>query len=103
VKTSDFDYHLPPDRIAQHPASRRDASRLLALDRVRGEVSHHAFADLPMLLRPEAFRPKQRCQLAQDVTLLLEGALAQEDIAPDEERRETGYEPGCREEMEAPW
>jgi len=52
VKTSDFDYHLPPDRIAQHPASRRDASRLLALDRVRGEVSHHAFADLPMLLRP---------------------------------------------------
>jgi S-adenosylmethionine:tRNA ribosyltransferase-isomerase len=52
VKTSDFDYHLPPDRIAQHPAFRRDASRLLALDRVRGAVSHHAFGDLPKLLRP---------------------------------------------------
>jgi S-adenosylmethionine:tRNA ribosyltransferase-isomerase len=52
VKTSDFDYHLPPDRIAQHPASRRDASRLLALDRSSGEVTHHVFADLPKLLRP---------------------------------------------------
>lgn len=52
MKTSDFDYHLPPDRIAQHPASRRDASRLLALDRVRGVVSHHAFTDLPELLHP---------------------------------------------------
>lgn len=52
MKTSDFEYDLPPDRIAQHPASRRDASRLLALDRVSGAVSHHAFADLPKLLRP---------------------------------------------------
>ena len=52
MKTSDFDYHLTPDRIAQHPASRRDASRLLALDRARGVVSHHAFADLPKLLCP---------------------------------------------------
>jgi len=52
VKTSEFDYDLPPDRIAQHPASRRDASRLLALDRTRGELSHHVFADLPKLLLP---------------------------------------------------
>jgi S-adenosylmethionine:tRNA ribosyltransferase-isomerase len=52
VKTSDFDYDLPPDRIAQHPSSRRDASRLLALDRARGALSHHVFADLPKLLRP---------------------------------------------------
>jgi S-adenosylmethionine:tRNA ribosyltransferase-isomerase len=51
VKTSDFDYHLPPDRIAQHPAARRDASRLLALDRATGATSHHVFSDLPQLLR----------------------------------------------------
>ena len=33
MKTSDFDYELPPERIAQHPAASRDASRLLVLDR----------------------------------------------------------------------
>ena len=52
MKTSDFDYHLPPDRIAQHPAPRRDASRLLSLDRASGAVAHHQFSDLPGLLRP---------------------------------------------------
>jgi len=51
VKTSDFDYELPPDRIAQHPAPRRDASRLLTLDRATGSIAHHTFADLPGLLR----------------------------------------------------
>lgn len=50
MKTSDFDYHLPPDRIAQHPAPRRDASRLLWLDRGSGVVGHHVFGDLPGLL-----------------------------------------------------
>ena len=51
MKTSDFDYELPPDRIAQHPAPRRDASRLLALDRATGSIAHHTFVDLPGLLR----------------------------------------------------
>ncbi len=52
MKTSDFDYHLPAGRIAQHPAPARDASRLLALDRASGAVQHLRFADLPSLLRP---------------------------------------------------
>lgn len=52
MKTSDFDYHLPPDLIAQHPAPRRDASRLLSLDRASGAVAHHGFTELPGLLRP---------------------------------------------------
>jgi S-adenosylmethionine:tRNA ribosyltransferase-isomerase len=49
--TSDFDYALPPELIAQHPASERSAARLLdgggerAVDRV--------FIDLPMLLGPD--------------------------------------------------
>jgi len=50
MKTSDFDYVLPPDRIAQEPLPRRDASKLLVLDRATGGVSHCIFSDLPTLL-----------------------------------------------------
>ena len=52
MKTSDFDYVLPPELIAQTPTERRDASRLMCLDRMTGEVSHHRFYDLPDYLRP---------------------------------------------------
>jgi len=50
MKTSDFDYELPPDRIAQEPLPRRDASKLLVLDRATGRVSHRVFRELPTLL-----------------------------------------------------
>jgi S-adenosylmethionine:tRNA ribosyltransferase-isomerase len=46
-----FDYELPPDLIAQHPAERRDASRLLHLDAAGDQQDLH-FTDLPKLLRP---------------------------------------------------
>jgi S-adenosylmethionine:tRNA ribosyltransferase-isomerase len=49
---SDFDYDLPPALIAQEPLARRDASRLLVLDRESGALRHHVFRDLPGLLRP---------------------------------------------------
>ncbi len=52
MNVSDFDFHLPDDLIAQSPPAERGASRLLALDRVSGRVSHHQFADLPALLHP---------------------------------------------------
>ena len=52
MKTSDFDYNLPPELIAQTPAERRDASRLLCRDKTTGEYSHHHFYDLPDFLRP---------------------------------------------------
>ncbi len=52
MKTSDFDYTLPPELIAQTPTDRRDASRLLCLDRETGAFSHHHFYDLPGFLRP---------------------------------------------------
>ncbi len=52
VKTSDFDYNLPPELIAQTPSERRDESRLLVLDRRSGEISHRRFRDLPSYLRP---------------------------------------------------
>ncbi len=52
MKTSDFDYDLPPELIAQTPTERRDASRLLCLDKNSGTFSHHHFYDLPEFLRP---------------------------------------------------
>ena len=52
MKTSDFYFDLPPELIAQTPLERRDASRLLALDKTTGETHHLHFYDLPSLLRP---------------------------------------------------
>ncbi|MDR7415871.1 MAG: tRNA preQ1(34) S-adenosylmethionine ribosyltransferase-isomerase QueA [Armatimonadota bacterium] len=49
---SDFEYELPPDRIAQQPAEPRDAARLLVLDRRTGTLAHRIFRDLPELLAP---------------------------------------------------
>jgi len=42
---SDYDYHLPPDRIARQPADQRDHSRLLHLCRSSGTLAHHRFCD----------------------------------------------------------
>jgi S-adenosylmethionine:tRNA ribosyltransferase-isomerase len=47
MKSSVLDYDLPPELIAQRPAERRDASRLLVYDRATGTVRHRRFADLP--------------------------------------------------------
>ena len=47
-----FDYHLPEHLIAQHPAARRDESRLLVAHRDSGSLEHRTFRDLPELLRP---------------------------------------------------
>ena len=52
-KTSDFHYHLPKDRIAQHPTPSRDGSRLMGLDRATGAIRHHSFRELPSLLNRE--------------------------------------------------
>lgn len=51
MKTSDFDYELPQELIAQTPTERRDASRLLCLDKATGAFSHRHFYDLPDFLR----------------------------------------------------
>lgn len=51
MKTSDFDYYLPEELIAQTPLQRRDSSRLLHLDRLTGKVEHKHFFDLPDFLR----------------------------------------------------
>jgi len=43
----ELDYHLPQELIAQHPAERRDESRLLVYSRADRDVSHHVFRELP--------------------------------------------------------
>ena len=51
MRLSDFDYHLPEDRIAQTPVEPRDASRLLVIHRKSGQLEHRVFRDLPEYLR----------------------------------------------------
>ena len=52
MKTSDFNFELPQELIAQTPLERRDASRLMTLDKVTGETGHCHFYDLPKFLNP---------------------------------------------------
>ena len=52
MKTSDFNFELPQELIAQTPIRRRDASRLLVLDKDTGAWEHRHFYDLPDYLRP---------------------------------------------------
>jgi S-adenosylmethionine:tRNA ribosyltransferase-isomerase len=52
MRLEDLDYPLPPHLIAQHPASERDASRLLVARRGGAIVGHHVFRDLPEFLWP---------------------------------------------------
>src|SRR5262245_48669005 len=47
-----FDYTLPEHLIAQHPAERRDESRLLVIRRDANALEHRTFRDLPDLLAP---------------------------------------------------
>jgi S-adenosylmethionine:tRNA ribosyltransferase-isomerase len=47
MKSSELEYDLPQELIAQRPAARRDGSRLLVYDRRSGEIRHRRFSDLP--------------------------------------------------------
>ena len=51
MRTDDLDFHLPPELIAQEPATDRSASRLFHYRRSDNAVAHRSFADLPGLLR----------------------------------------------------
>ncbi len=52
MKTSDFWYDLPEELIAQTPLQKRDASRLMVLDRETGAVTHRHFYDIVDYLKP---------------------------------------------------
>jgi len=51
LRTLEFDYHLPPDLIAQTPIEPRDASRMMVVQRAGGEIVHRRFSDLLGYLR----------------------------------------------------
>jgi S-adenosylmethionine:tRNA ribosyltransferase-isomerase len=50
MNTSDFDYALPPERIAQEPPKERDGGRMMVLDRAARSIHHARFTDLPDFL-----------------------------------------------------
>jgi S-adenosylmethionine:tRNA ribosyltransferase-isomerase len=52
MNIADFDYHLPPERIAQIPLEPRDSSRLLVVHRDSGELEDRVFRDIGAYLRP---------------------------------------------------
>jgi S-adenosylmethionine:tRNA ribosyltransferase-isomerase len=51
-RTSDYDFELPLSQIAQRPLARRDASRLMVVDRAAGTIDHRSFADIVGFLEP---------------------------------------------------
>jgi len=53
MRTSELDYELPTELIAQRPLERRDESRLLVFDRVSGAVEHRRFRDLGTFIASE--------------------------------------------------
>jgi S-adenosylmethionine:tRNA ribosyltransferase-isomerase len=53
MRTEDLDFFLPPELIAQTPASDRAGCRLLHYDRASKTITHRIFSDLPTLLRPD--------------------------------------------------
>ena len=52
MKIEELDYHLPEELIAQKPAEKRDASRLLVVHRDTGETEHRHFYDILEYLNP---------------------------------------------------
>lgn len=50
MQTSDYDYELPDELIAQHPPERRGESRMMVVDRSAGRISHRSFTDFPSFI-----------------------------------------------------
>lgn len=53
MHTSDFDYELPEELIAQHPPERRGESRMMVLDRSAGTIEHRRFEEFPGFVGPD--------------------------------------------------
>ncbi|MEI7589991.1 MAG: S-adenosylmethionine:tRNA ribosyltransferase-isomerase, partial [Deltaproteobacteria bacterium] len=50
MKTSDFNYDLPSDLIAQHPVANRDTSRMMVVNKQTGEIAEHSFCKISRFL-----------------------------------------------------
>ena len=53
MRTSDFDYKLPNELIAQRPPEKRGGSRMMVIDRKSGEISHQRFLDFPNFINSD--------------------------------------------------
>ena len=52
MKTSDFNFDLPQELIAQDPLEDRSSSRLMVLNKESGEITHRIFHDITEYLQP---------------------------------------------------
>lgn len=50
LRTADYDFVLPEELIARHPASEREGSRMLVVDRAKGSITHHGFREIAGLV-----------------------------------------------------
>lgn len=50
---SDYDYHLPPELVAQYPLPERQSCRLMVVDRRQGRIEHRRFSDISGYLKPQ--------------------------------------------------
>jgi len=53
LRTIDFDYHLPEERIASRPLADRAASRMMVVHRQSGVIEHRMFRNFPEYIRPD--------------------------------------------------
>jgi S-adenosylmethionine:tRNA ribosyltransferase-isomerase len=96
VLVSEFDFALPEELIARHPAEERDGSRLLVISRASGATAHRKFVELPSLLAehdllvfndtkvlPARLRAK-KAETGGRVEVLLVEELAREDEDQDD-------------------
>jgi len=51
-RTSDYDFYLPGNQVAQQPLERRDASRMMVVNRAAGTIEHRVFRDIVELIDP---------------------------------------------------
>ena len=52
MNLSDYDYNLPEEKIARHPAAKRDQSKMLVVNRESGDLQDKIFSDISSLIKP---------------------------------------------------
>ena len=87
MKTDDFDFYLPEKLIAQTPLEKRDASRLLVLDKKTGDISHKHFVDIidymekgdTLVLNDTKVMPARLCGVKEETGAIVELLLLKDD------------------------
>ncbi len=107
MNLADFDYHLPEELIAQHPATERAGSRLLHLDGNAGTITDWQFADLAVFIAPNDVlvfndtkvikaRLHGRKETGGSAEVLVERVLADGQSVLAHVRASKSPKPGCR-------